>query len=229
MTKKPTPNIHSGHRRRMRQNFLKHGAEHLEPHQILEIFLFGVLPRGDTNPLAHRLINAFGTIRNIVDADVKHLMAVEGVGESVAAQIKLIPEMLKQYTLPLETDKEPILDQHVAKTYLSPHFFGAVVEKTYMLILDGLCHVKECVKLSEGHVSAAYMDIRSLVAIALEHNACSVILAHNHPSGLSIPSRDDIETTKQIAEALRMVDIPLLDHLVFGREGETSMCSSGML
>ena len=220
---------HQGHRQRLRETYLRAGLENLSDVNRLELLLFYALPRGDTNPLAHALLQDFGSLSAVLDASVERLMEVDGVGRSTAALIRLVSEL----NACAELEKARNRSQGILDTtgkcadYLLPCFFGLSAEVVYILCLDARCKLLACRKLGEGNVNAANVSVRKIVETALHYNAASVVLAHNHPAGLCRPSEEDESTTLRIWHALDAVDIQLVDHIVVSGSDYCSMADAG--
>ena len=218
---------HTGHRARLRGQFLHAGLDALTDIQVLELLLFYVIPRKDTNPIAHRLLTQFGSLSAVLDAPVEALAQVDGVSETAASLLHLIPALSRRYLID-RSSFERILDTtEKAGAYLVPYFFGARDERVYLLCLDAKCKVLDCRLLSVGGVNTAAVSVRKIVEAALSCNATSVVLAHNHTSGLALPSAEDEATTRRIAAALDAVGILLADHIIVADDDYVSMADSG--
>ena len=220
---------HEGHRKRMKDRFLAHGLENFDDHNVLELLLFYALPRGDVNELAHELINRFGKLSDVFDAPIEELKKLRGVGDNTATLIKLIPQVCRRYMISrsVSGDDVYITDSKKAGAFIVPYFYGEREETVYMICLDAKCKVINCRMVFRGEVNSANVIIRKIVENALAYKATSVILAHNHPSGIAIPSREDERTTERVLEALRAVDIILADHIVVADEDFVSMADNG--
>ena len=220
--------IHDGHRQRLKERFAKDGLDGFEPHQVLELLLFYCVPRKDTNPIAHELIKRFGTVDDVLEATPEELKKVEGLGDAAATFFSLL-RALDRYRQDNQSKRAVILttiDQ--CGRYLVPKFHNRRNEMVFLLCLDAKCKVLCCKEVGEGSVNSASISVRRLVEMALAANATSVILAHNHPSGLAIPSEEDICTTRRIAMALHSVEIQLVDHIVVADGDFVSMAQSGL-
>lgn len=218
--------IHAGHRQRLRERFVNEGLDHFEEVQVLELLLFHCIPRQDTNPIAHGLLNRFGSLPAVLEAPISELMKVDGVGEQTAIFLSLVLATDRYYRV---KRKEKPRFLHTVKEYgefLQEHFSGRRNEMVYLLCLDAKCKVISCKQVGEGSVNSAAVPIRRIVEMALADNATTVILAHNHPSGMAIPSEEDIYTTHRLALALNSVDIVLLDHVVVADDDFVSMAQS---
>ena len=219
--------LHTGHRARLKAQFLQAGLDAFTDIQALELLLFYANPRQDTNPIAHRLLNQFGTLSAVLDAPVELLESVKGVGENAALLLHLIPCFCRRYLID-RASYEQILDStEKAGAFLVPYFFGARDEMVYLLCLDAKCKVLDCRMLSVGGVNTAAVSVRKIVEAALACNATSVVLAHNHTSGIALPSKEDEATTRQIRTALDAVGILLVDHIIVADDDFVSMADSG--
>jgi DNA repair protein RadC len=211
----------------MKKRFLEHGLDNFDDHTVLELLLFYALPRGDVNPLAHRLMDQFGSLAAVFDAPVDELTKVEGVGENTAVYIKLLPQMGRRYMLSRSRFDDILDSTKKAGDYLVPCFFGERDEVVYMVCLDAKCKVLGCKRLFRGSVNSAAVSIRKIVENALQYNSTSVIIAHNHTSGIAVPSREDYETTRRIGAALAAVDITLTDHIIVADDDFVSLADTG--
>ena len=220
--------IHDGHRQRLKNRFLEEGLDSFEKHQVLELLLFYCIPRQDTNPIAHALLEHFGSLKQILEASPAELKKIPGIGDSAATFLSLLNSFYRYYDDAQDKEITVLSTPKDCSNYLSRFFRARRNEMVYMLCLDAkyklLCH-KE---VGEGSVNSASVPIRRIVELALGVNASMVILAHNHPSGLAIPSPEDQLTTRQLAYALSAVDITLVDHIVFADKEYVSMRDSGM-
>ena len=208
------PGAHDGHRARLKKRFLLHGLDNFDDHTVLELLLFHSVPRRDTNVLAHELITKFGSLAEVFDAPVEELICVDGLGESSALLIRLIPQLARRYLISRTAPDKQLLSSRQAGEYITPYFFGERDEVVYLVCLDGKCKVIACRQMFRGSVNSAAINVRRLVETALSFNSTSVILAHNHTSGIPMPSPEDISSTRRISEAFAAVDISLTDHIV---------------
>lgn len=223
------PGVHSGHRQRLKEQFLTYGMDPIHDVNVLELVLFYAIPRQDTNPIAHRLLSTFGSLAAVFDASVEELTGKGGLSRNAATLIKLIPAAARRQQLSRASGNQILDSTQKCGDYLVPFFFGAVQEEVYMLGLDAKCKVLGCVKLSSGSVNSAGLSIRRVVESALSMKASSVVLAHNHTSGIAVPSQEDIRTTHSIAHALDLVGVYLADHVVVADEDYVSMAESGLM
>lgn len=220
--------VHDGHRQRLKKRFLEQGLDHFTGIQALELLLFYCIPRQDTNELAHRLLQHFGSFSQVLDADVEDLLKISGIGESAATLLKLIPALSRYYNVDrVQMSDKPLLTTEDCGAYLLPYFHGRCNETVLLLCMDAKCKVLCCRVVGEGSINSAAVPTRRVVELALAAKASSVVLAHNHPSGIALPSGEDIITTKRIALALEAVEVVLSDHLVVADDDYISMVQSG--
>jgi DNA repair protein RadC len=218
--------IHGGHRQRLKKRFLDEGLDHFSEHQVLELLLFYCISRQDTNPIAHTLLNHFGSLENIINATPDELKNIPGIGESTATFLPLL-NALYRYCANNRPKDEILTTLDDCAMYMVSKFDCLKCETVYLLCLDAKGKVLCCKKVGEGSVNSAAVPIRKIVEIALNAGATSAVLAHNHPSGIAIPSNEDQLTTRQLAVALSAVDITLTDHVVVADGDWVSMRQSG--
>lgn len=219
--------VHDGHRERLKERFRSEGLDGFTEVQVLELLLFYSVPRKDTNEIAHALLEKFGTLAQVMDANPADLEKVPGMGSSSALFLKLLSAAGRRYQISRTESATILRTLEQCGAYLQPRFFGRKHEAVFLLCLDAKCKVLACKQVGEGSVNSAGVPIRRIVETALSANATMVVLAHNHPSGLALPSADDIQTTKRLAVALDTVEITLIDHLVFSDDDYVSMAHSG--
>lgn len=220
-------NEHSGHRRRMRERFLSHGLDNFDDHNVLELLLFYALPRQDTNRLAHRLMEHFGSLDAVLDATVEELTAVEGVGPGAAVLLKLVPDIGRRYQIRKNEPGRILSDTEAVGRYLVPRFLGQRDEVALLVCLDAKLKVLCCREVGRGDVSSARLNLRRVVETALGQNAAAVILAHNHVSGIALPSSEDLNTTTQVYQLLRQVNVILQDHIIVAGDDFISLRDDG--
>lgn len=222
--------LHSGHRERLRKRFQEEGLDSFEDHQILELLLFHVIPRGDTNPIAHRLIRRFGSLSAVLEADPKDVAAVEGIGDKAAVFLSMIPQVTRRYFHDRVLRDRPKLNSSEAVAdYLIPLMAGRPEEVFYVLCLDTQCRVVYPALVSEGTIKEATVYPRQVVEEAIRHRAASVILAHNHPAGTAKPSQQDHHLTRLLVQALMPLDIKVLDHIIVAGDQAYSFAREGVL
>ena len=218
--------IHAGHRQRLKERFLKESLDNFEEHQVLELLLFYGIPQRDTNEIAHELIRKFGSLSKVLEATPEELAEVKYVGDNVTTLFRLITEVARYYQVNCAMREQILTSIDACGKYLVPFFHGRQNETVFLLCLDAKCKVLCCEKVGEGSVNSAGVPVRKIVEMALKANATSVILAHNHPSGLAIPSGEDIQTTRRVALALDAVEIGLVDHIIVADNDWVSLVQS---
>ncbi|MBR6408075.1 MAG: DNA repair protein RadC [Clostridia bacterium] len=223
---KPKGGLHNGHRMRLRKKYFEQGIDSFEAHEVLELLLFYGIPRRDTNETAHELINRFGSLAGVFDADLKELESVNGVGRHAAGLLKLIPELSRLYISDVIGYNDTLNSTVKAGNFILPRFIGYTDERLMVVSLDGKSRVIGCDVIAVGTVNEVALSVRTVVEIAMKNKAVGVILAHNHPGGVAVPSNTDIETTWQIFNALSMVNVCLLDHIVVAGNEFVSMRES---
>jgi DNA repair protein RadC len=221
--------IHTGHRQRVKEEFLARGLEGLPDHRVLELLLFYAIPQGDVNPLAHELLDHFGSLSDVFHAPYEELLKVKGVGANTATLIQLVPALGARYLADRVSLDGQLTTAEDYMEVLGPYFFGARVEMCYLLCMDGKSKLITCRKLGEGIVDEVSILRRKVVETALACNASRVVLAHNHVSGVAKPSAADIEYTRQLRYLLREVSVTLVDHLVMVDGDMVSMAQSGYM
>ena len=219
--------IHKGHRQRLKDRFLREGLDNFEELYVLELLLYYCIPRVDTHPIAHALLDHFGSLTAVFEATPEELKRVPGIGDNAATFLALIPQVGRFYQIKRAQSGDILHTISQCGNYLVPYFFGRENETVFLLCLDAKCKVLACKLVGEGSVNSANIPIRRVVEIALNTNATTVVLAHNHPSGLALPSHDDIQTTLRLAKAMEAVEITLADHIVVADNDFVSMAQSG--
>jgi len=234
MTPEPPKNLHAGHRNKVRKRFLDEGLSGFQKHQILELLLFYAIPRVDTNEIAHRLLNAYhGNLSEVLGADVKSLTKVEGIGESAAILLSMMPQLFRVYREEL-LRREGISGRKKVEQYIVNRFTGEQVEKVLVACLDNKWNLIGDEKMSlagdefvsTGTVSFSIVDRRAIIEMCLRYNATAVIIAHNHPRGTALPSREDLTTTLEVRDGLRVIGVRLIDHLIVASEDYISLACS---
>ena len=222
-----TQSVHAGHRDRLKQRFLEQGLDGFTDVQALELLLFYSIPRQDTNTIAHRLLDHFGSLSQVLEASPEELTRVGGVKEHSAVLLNLINQMGRLYLVDRAKRERVLPTIDDCARYLQPYFYGRMKETVFLLCLDAKCKALSCKEIGEGGINSAGISIRKVVETAIREGASTVVLAHNHPSGIAIPSPEDIQTTRRIAAALHSVEVVLADHIVVAEDDYVSMVQSG--
>lgn len=209
--------IHEGHRERLRKTYCENGANALNDYQLLELLLTYTVPRRDTNPIAHALLERFSTLANVLQSDTKRLTSVDGVGERTATFLRLIGDTQKRVEMSLLTSRDGKIVLHTplaAARYASIKTRDLGNEVVLVVCLNTHFEVITCKQLQTGTIDEATIYPRAVVETALFYRAHSVLMIHNHPSGNPLASKADEDSTKNIQNALRVIDISLRDHLI---------------
>ena len=220
---------HKDHRQRKRDQFYHHGSDAFADHELLELLLFYGIPSKDVNPLAHALLEEFGSLEAVFAAPVETLEQMEGVGRSTAVLLKLIPHLMRRAHIS-SVAKETVLDtvDRIGDFFLKL-FLAESNEVMYQLCLDAKGRKLNCRKISEGDPASINVNTRTIVQNALKCNAVMVAIAHNHPSGVAFPSYADKIATNQIRDALSAVNVTLIDHIVVANDDYISFRNDGLL
>lgn len=219
-------NIHAGHRQRLFDRYAESGLESFSDIELLELLLAYAIPRKDTNPIAHRLLATFGSLNAVFEAPQLSLRKVEGMTQRAATMLRLLPQSWKRYELSRQSETKIFLTTEDCGDYLVPFFSGVREERVRLLCLDAKCKLLDCREISRGSVNWASMPIRSIVETALAVNATSVVLAHNHLSGIALPSNEDVEATRRLRDALTGIEVLLIDHIIVSDSDYVSMRDS---
>lgn len=218
-------NPHSEHRKRLRETFRNADIGGMPEHNILELLLFYSIPRKNTNDLAHELITRFGSLSKVFDATYEQLLEVDGIGESSALLISLIPGICRRYTEGKTTGKVNLSDPEDAQNYVKDKFYGCKTEVFYILCLDSSGNLINCSKIAQGTSGTVLVDKRNAMQTACRNDADKVILAHNHPNGVAAPSREDLELTNEFSSMFSTVGIRVVDHIIVADNDTLSLAS----
>ena len=224
-----TSNVHQGHRLRVKERFLNEGLDSFSDHQILELLLFYCIPMKDTNNLSHALIQEFGTLDKLLEANPKDISQRCKVSENTSILISMIPQLTRRY-LKLKSGEKPMLNSSSkAGDYAVALLTGRVYEGFYVICLDSQNRVNHAELVHEGTINEAPVYPRLIVETALRHRANSIILAHNHPGGTLQPSLADVEITKKIIIALEPISIKVIDHIIVAGDSYYSFAEKGLM
>lgn len=218
--------IHQGHRERMKTEFLARGLDGWHDHKVLELVLFYAIPQGDVNPVAHALLDKFGSLAGVLDAPVEELMRVKGIGKHAALLLHLLVAVSGAYTASRNRRAEIIHTPEDAYSVLHPYFFGAKNELVYILCLDGKNQFLGVRQIAQGSIWAAEINLRRIMEEVVSLRAAKIYLAHNHVGSLALPSRADWDMTVTAYGVLENVGIELCDHLIFQDEEMVSLRQS---
>ena len=207
-------NRHTGHRKRMRERVKNYGLDSLAEHEVLEYLLYLTNARGDTNEIAHDLIDRFGDFAAVLEASEEELCTVKGVGPAAAGMLHLMPQVSRYYSRSRTSTTRCIKTTEQMGSYLMAKFVWSDYERAMLVSLDSRRRVRAAVWLREGTSDRVSLDIKDVVAAAIKGGTDAVVLCHNHPNGVAMPSVEDMEATGSITRALGLVNIHLLDHFI---------------
>lgn len=211
------------HRNRVRESYLKDSFDSLPDHNVLELILFYAIPRKDVKQITYDLMNTFGSLENVINADISELMNIKGIGENSAILISLFKNVNVRIAENRNKDMKKLTHFEASKQYVSNMLSPLTTEKVVVITLNNGLEIISCHTVSNGTVSCANVEPRKIMECALADKAAMLILGHNHPNVSYLPSKEDIEFTKKINEVLKPFDIKLADHVIVGVNGTLSM------
>ncbi len=220
-------NEHKGHRARMKNRYLSTGFDTFEPHEILEMILYYCYPQRDTNPLAHKLLDSFGSISAIFDAPFDTLVSA-GLSENAATYLKMLPDVSRVYLDDRNNNPGKIINLDRLESYFINKFVGRVEEHFILLLVDSKCKELFCGVISSGTNTNSDVNIRKVVELSMRYNATLAAVAHNHPSGIAFPSKPDIKATQAISQTLSTIGVTLYDHVIVADDDAISMRKSAL-
>ena len=221
------PASHLGHRKRMYEKYRESGFGSFSENQVLEMLLYNCYIRKDTNQIAHNLLEHFGCLENVINANVDELI-IAGLSERSAIIINEYHELNKYLNI---NKKEKIIlsDFSVAGQYCCEHFGDNNIESLFVICMDNSSKIKGVRKISEGTEQKTENFPLEILRAAMVMRATNVILCHNHPSGNLKPSNDDIINTNKIAILLESAEIHLIDHIICSKDKFVSLAQRGIL
>ena len=220
---------HQGHRQRMRERFQAQGLEGFADHEALELILYYAIPRINVNPLAHRLMDTFGSLHAVLEADVKDLMKVEGIGENAAVLLSLLGHVDRRLEKSRSAQKKMLRNRAEAKRHCMGLLAGLRQEHLYLVCLNAQMEVVHSVLIARGSLNEVHAYPRMVAEAALRANAHAVILCHNHPGGSVVPSQADLDMTASLGQILHSLDVMLTDHIIVAGEDALSLVECGLL
>lgn len=219
-------NIHKGHRQKVRNQFYEAGIGHMPDHVVLEFILYFGIPYKDTNEIAHNLINTFGSFDAVFRADLNDLKGVKGMTENAACLIKLLLPVYNRYTQCL-ADKQPVLlTAREIADFMRPRYEGTYNEKVFLLCFDSDHCLISTKLIATGDVSSAVFSFRDIASIVLETKTRNVVLVHNHPYAIAVPSKDDVLVTEKLRKFLSFLKVSLDDHIIIADPGFCSLANT---
>jgi DNA repair protein RadC len=221
--------LHEGHRQRMRERFLQDGLNGFAPHEALELLLYYAIPKKDVNPLAHTLLEHFGSLYGVLHATPAELSQVEGIGAYTSALISLIAPLSRIAELTRLGPKPKLSSRGEAENYCLQLLSGLRHEHFYLLALDARMQLLGTAVIGQGNLTETPAYPRLAVEAALKFSAHSVILCHNHPGGSTAPSSADLEATARLAQALSAIDVTVADHIIVAGSQAASLTQMGYM
>lgn len=219
-------NPHKGHRVKVRNRYYETGFNGMADHNVLEMLLFFGIPYRDTNEMAHELISRFGSFSGVLEADVKDLITIKGMTENAACLISMILPLYKRYMENISSRKPEFVSKEELSVFIRSLFLDTNDERLYALAYDSSRRYIGYKNIGDGDIRSSRADIRKLSAFVLECKATGVILAHNHPHGIVVPSQEDIDCTKYIYKILNALKVRLLDHIIVNENDYISMAET---
>ncbi len=208
-------NPHAGHRQKVRDRFCEAGFKGMPDHNVLEMLLFEGIPYKDTNEMAHELIEKFGDFAGVLEANRHDLLKIKGMTRNAACSISMILPLYNRYIESLQKRKTNLFEPEDIANYLRPKYFeGGCRERVFVLCYDLENHLLACRQINEGDFKSTDFDLREFARIVLETNCSKVIISHNHPHAIHLPSHSDIELTKKIRDFLEPFKVELVDHII---------------
>lgn len=221
--------MHEGHRERLKNRFFTSGLDGFAPHEVLELLLTFAIPQKDVNPIAHQLIDTFGSLSGVLNAAPEELRRVPGVGMNASALLSLMPQLLGYYQRDGMCAKPQLRNLMQAGNYCKTLFYGKKKEQFYLICLNAQGQLISPVLLHEGTIDETVVYPRHVVEAALRHNAHAVLISHNHPGGTLMPSYGDYESTRAVMNALAAIDVRVIDHIIVAGGEVASMAQSKIL
>lgn len=208
-------NLHMGHRQKVKEKFIESGfPKGTPPHEILELILFYSIPRKDTNEIAHELVNKFGSLAGVFNATEQELVSVKGVTENTVVLLKLILASARAYNADLSDKASVFMSVEELGTYLIGRYAGVTEEKFSVISLNNYGKMLSMDVVSIGDISTVGVSTRKVIEVLIRTKATAVVLAHNHPGGVALPSDADLTVTKMLGDAMRHIGVHLVDHII---------------
>ncbi len=225
----PSDDTHQGHRKRLREKFLKSGLAGFHDYEIVELLLSLGTPRKDCKLPAKEAIKRFKTLRGVLEAPTDELQQIEGIGTHSAFGIKLVQEVAREFLKAKILDKPFYKSSQEVFDYLYHSMRGLKKEVFKVIYLNSQNQIIETIDLSEGTVNSSSVSAREVIEAAIKHNATSLIFVHNHPSGNPEPSPSDKDLTRELVYAGRIMRLKVLDHIIIGDNRYFSFAGEGLI
>jgi DNA repair protein RadC len=224
-----TNETHEGHRKRLRERFLKSGLSGFQDYEIIELLLSLGTPRRDCKPAAKEALNKFKSLRGVLEASPKELQEINGIGAHSAFGIKLMHEVAREFLKARMMEKPFYRSSQEVFDYLYHAMRGLKKEVFKVMYLTTQNQIIDTADLSQGTVNSSAVSPREIVEGAIRNNAAALIFVHNHPSGDPCPSIADKNITRELVYAGRIMHIKVLDHIVIGENRYFSFAGEGLI
>lgn len=221
--------VHNGHRDRMRARYLQEGADAFANHELLEMLLYGTIPRGDTNEMAHHLLDEFGSISNLIEADPYEIAKIKGIGLKSGVFLSLLHELVLRYEREKLVRKPALMSLERSVDYCMSLLAMRQEEEFYVICMDGRRKILHTAKMAKGSVNEVMVNPRLVVEKVFRYKATGVLFCHNHPRGNVRPSREDMELTMRLKNMLEPLGIQVADHIIIGENQYFSFFENGLL
>lgn len=205
---------HAGHRTRLKERFLKEGLDSFSTHEVVELMLFYAIPQRDVNEIAHKLVERFGSLAGLLEASIEDIQEVGGIGLHAATMFKAVSAITRRYALERGSAETRYTSIGQIGRFLVNNYIGVTIEQAYLMLFDSSMKLLDTVKVGDGVVNSVSITPRIIIEHAVKRNAAAVVLAHNHPGGIAMPSEEDIALTIRMRQILSACNITLIEHFI---------------
>ncbi len=206
--------LHKEHRQRMKSRFTEFGLDSFQDHEALELLLFYALPYKNTNGIAHEMLNKFGSFSGVFKASREELKSISGIGEHAAILIELIPQLFRRYSMDLMSEQIRYDDKELLCEYVTNHFIGQTKEHVQLFLFDSAMRRIDSIMLCEGGLNAVVVNAETVAEHVFANRAACFVIAHNHPSGDTEPTFDDLQLTRSIWYSLAELNREMVEHYI---------------
>lgn len=221
--------IHKGHRKRMMEKFSEFGIDVFSDHEKLEMLLYLMLPRKNTNLIAHNLINGFGSLKNLLIAPGDELQKIEGIGKSSSLNLQFIGAFTNYLNRVEATPKESFAVKEKVTEFCINYFKDKIKEVLTLILLDDKYTLLQVCDINSDELNHVTFGLREIVGLIMKYNCRNVIIAHNHIKGTANPSDDDVRQTREINRYLKAIDVGLVDHIIVSKDNAISLRNQGIM
>ncbi len=208
-----------GHRQRVKESYLNNFLNGMPDHNILELILFYAIPQKDVKPIAYALINRFGSLENVLKADIKDLTQVDGIGEHAAILLSLFNNVSLRVNQNIAKEK---LETYEKMEEYAARMISEYKNEVFLIVsFDNNRNVTNAEIIEGGTVNAVTISKKHVAEVAIRNNASAILISHNHPGGSPKPSAKDINMTRELGIFLRQIGVKLCDHVIVGEGGKT--------